>query len=540
VAPPREEFADAERTAITKTGQLVGTIAYLPPEQFNKAPPSAMGDLYSLGLVLYEALTGELPLTTDDIVAACRGQLEQFDLFSSAAAQSIPEQLKPILARAMAIDPSQRYESAAVFRDTLNGWLEGNETTLEPEQKELPRQRAVDETQLLAKIVKKSQKAAVGGIEARTAPSKTKTVVKRSQRAPFIVLVSCLLFAGILLLSYSAPTEEYAEYIAPERYQSNRVSRLVTEYSARLDQQLITPQNLLEDSHLTAPSNDLSSLELHNLVIERLEACSGQIEEAALHGKSFEALDEKAFALFKLHLVLPSLPSTPQGNLMQMDAFYATRQLLELEVVGGREDPRIFERFNKFLLRTTTERMVAHGGGFLQTPSHRLLMAGTMRRNAFSSSAQELLEGLGPQLHAAFPEDHPLQWPLRSAWLRARAVLYRRANDDNALGSLLDELERLRLRLPKSGPIDQAHGDQLEAFVHCALGLIENASDDANRGMLAAEDLARRYGDDERVIANLHRPLLRGLLAITKEQFSTNASMRTVINRLETHMPDDG
>jgi tRNA A-37 threonylcarbamoyl transferase component Bud32 len=110
----RTQFMPSE---LTGSGDCTGTPYYVCPEQIDDRDPDARGDLYSLGVVLYEMLCGSLPFggkTLADILAAHR----------SAPVPRLPGHLavyQPIIDRLLAKDPKERYASAADFLDALDG-----------------------------------------------------------------------------------------------------------------------------------------------------------------------------------------------------------------------------------------------------------------------------------------------------------------------------------------------------------------------------------------------------------------------------------
>jgi hypothetical protein len=103
--------ADSE---ITRTGEIVGTIAYCPPEQLSQGPVGPACDQYSLACVAYECLTGAVPFPREAQLAIVTAHLTAPPPRVSVAAP-VPAALDAVLARAMAKDPAARYPSCLDF-----------------------------------------------------------------------------------------------------------------------------------------------------------------------------------------------------------------------------------------------------------------------------------------------------------------------------------------------------------------------------------------------------------------------------------------
>ncbi|WP_166354766.1 serine/threonine-protein kinase [Phytoactinopolyspora limicola] len=110
----------AETSAgLTSTGQLLGTPRYLAPEQIAGRPASPASDLYSLGVVLYQCLTGEPPFTADTPLAeALAHQREPVPSVSDDAPHA-PVAVARAIERAMAKEPEGRFVDAATMRRAL-------------------------------------------------------------------------------------------------------------------------------------------------------------------------------------------------------------------------------------------------------------------------------------------------------------------------------------------------------------------------------------------------------------------------------------
>ena len=98
--------------ALTRSGQLLGTLDYVAPEQIQRTAGDARSDVYSLGCVLFHCLTGRVPFETDDEVAKIYAHLHESPPAPSELVPEIPPGLDMVVAHAMAKDPERRYASA--------------------------------------------------------------------------------------------------------------------------------------------------------------------------------------------------------------------------------------------------------------------------------------------------------------------------------------------------------------------------------------------------------------------------------------------
>jgi serine/threonine-protein kinase len=105
-------IARSGASQMTEAGSIVGTAQYLSPEQARGAPVDARSDLYSLGIVLYEMLTGKVPFTGDAPVEIAMKHLTAVPDPPSKLRPDVPHDLDAIVMRALSKDPDQRYGSA--------------------------------------------------------------------------------------------------------------------------------------------------------------------------------------------------------------------------------------------------------------------------------------------------------------------------------------------------------------------------------------------------------------------------------------------
>src|SRR5438477_592319 len=98
---------------------LVGTPAYWCPEQIMGKPQDARSDMFSLGVVLYEMVTGQRPFDADSLQGICSRVLSSTPLPPSHANRSLPAAFDDIVARCLAKDPAGRYSNAEALAQEL-------------------------------------------------------------------------------------------------------------------------------------------------------------------------------------------------------------------------------------------------------------------------------------------------------------------------------------------------------------------------------------------------------------------------------------
>ncbi len=116
-----------KRTALTKTGMVMGTPSYMAPEQARGERVDHRADIYAVGAILYTALTGRRPFDRDDPTATLAALLMSVPERPRTIEPSIPESLELVIQKAMARDPADRYASMAELDHDLIPW--DNEVT---------------------------------------------------------------------------------------------------------------------------------------------------------------------------------------------------------------------------------------------------------------------------------------------------------------------------------------------------------------------------------------------------------------------------
>jgi eukaryotic-like serine/threonine-protein kinase len=131
-----------EQTRITQVGSVVGTAAYLSPEQVRGEEATPATDVYALGVVLYQFLTGRLPYEGSTLAELAVRQQNERPLPPSTYNGEVPDSLGSAVLRALEGDTARRYGSAAELAGGLQLGLQGEDVTL-------PLEKGADATKVL-------------------------------------------------------------------------------------------------------------------------------------------------------------------------------------------------------------------------------------------------------------------------------------------------------------------------------------------------------------------------------------------------------
>jgi serine/threonine-protein kinase len=116
-------------TRLTSTGQWIGTVDFMAPEQFSGAEVDARADVYALGCVLYDALTGEVPFPRGTVPATMVAHMQEDPPRPTQVAEGVPAGFDRVIARALAKDPERRYPSAGDLGRAALAAAEGRHVT---------------------------------------------------------------------------------------------------------------------------------------------------------------------------------------------------------------------------------------------------------------------------------------------------------------------------------------------------------------------------------------------------------------------------
>ena len=116
---------EATATSSTQAGAIVGTVRYMSPEQALGKPVTNRSDVYSLGALAYEMLSGKAPFEAPDAFALMRMHIQDTPVNLSAVAPAVPEAITNVVNTALAKDPARRFASAGEFARAFFNALTG-------------------------------------------------------------------------------------------------------------------------------------------------------------------------------------------------------------------------------------------------------------------------------------------------------------------------------------------------------------------------------------------------------------------------------
>ncbi|WP_411103581.1 protein kinase domain-containing protein [Streptomyces sp. cmx-4-9] len=115
-------------TSMTQTGMVVGTPQYLSPEQALGRGVDARSDLYSVGIMLFQLLTGRIPFDADSPLAIAYAHVQEEPVAPSSINRSVTPAMDALVARALRKNPNERFPTAAAMRDEVARVMSAGQT----------------------------------------------------------------------------------------------------------------------------------------------------------------------------------------------------------------------------------------------------------------------------------------------------------------------------------------------------------------------------------------------------------------------------
>src|SRR5215210_3929531 len=191
----------AASTTMTRTGHILGTAHYISPEQAMGEPVGPASDLYSLGIVLYEMLTGELPFDADTPLGIAMKHVNGYVVSPQELNPTVPDGINAITLRLLAKNPDDRYASDSELIEDLERVSAG----LDP---------AGATTEMMTRAM---PVAATTRINPPLPPQRVGRNKKRRGAAPLLLaLLALLVLASLAWAGYSLLQDRQAEQQLPQ------------------------------------------------------------------------------------------------------------------------------------------------------------------------------------------------------------------------------------------------------------------------------------------------------------------------------------
>ena len=183
-------------TQLTQTNSVMGSVHYLPPEQASGKGATLQSDIYSLGILMYELLTGKLPYRGDNAVEIALKHLKEAIPPVRNELPDIPQSIENIIIKATAKNPKNRYADAIEMHEDLKTCLEESRKNELKIAHKYP-EHDYDETKIL-KVKKDTSEMTKKESEEVIAKKITERDLSRGQNKTLIILMS--IFTGIVVL----------------------------------------------------------------------------------------------------------------------------------------------------------------------------------------------------------------------------------------------------------------------------------------------------------------------------------------------------
>ncbi len=127
-------IARAGLSGITDEGSVMGTVQYLSPEQAQGMDVTPLSDLYSIGIILYECLTGRVPFEGDTAVSVALKQMREEPIPPSAWNPAVSPALDAVVLRSLRREPYERFPDAGSFIDALDAAIQAGPAPVQPDR----------------------------------------------------------------------------------------------------------------------------------------------------------------------------------------------------------------------------------------------------------------------------------------------------------------------------------------------------------------------------------------------------------------------
>ena len=199
-------IARAKNSDLTQDNSVLGTAHYVSPEQTQGKQLGPTSDIYSLGIVMYEAATGTVPFKGEDAISVALKQVNEAPKPPSSINPNVDTQLEAIILKCLEKDPANRFQSAEQLRRALTDYLAGNKVVI-PSADATTMMPAPQTTQLNRPPQQAGQNGANTGVLPKASLGQNTSLYGQPQKSSskkkaaiiISILVAALLVTGVVL-----------------------------------------------------------------------------------------------------------------------------------------------------------------------------------------------------------------------------------------------------------------------------------------------------------------------------------------------------
>ncbi len=190
-------------TQLTQTNSVMGSVHYLPPEQASGQGSTLQSDIYSMGIVMYELITGELPFKGDNAVEIALKHLKEPLPDIREKLPNVPNSIANIIKKATAKNPKNRYNDAREMHDDLKTCLDDSRA-LEPIIEYKYPETDTDDAKIMKMVKKEKEKDLEDSNEKKKKEEKEEVIAKKItgddlKKQNRLLIILAFIFTGLIV-----------------------------------------------------------------------------------------------------------------------------------------------------------------------------------------------------------------------------------------------------------------------------------------------------------------------------------------------------
>lgn len=185
-------------TQLTQTNSVMGSVHYLPPEQANGKGSTVKSDIYSLGILMYELLTGSVPFKGDTAVEIALKHMKEKIPSIRKQNPTIPQSVENIVLKATAKNPKNRYDNVRdMYKDLQTALQRDNEKRLVYEYPE----NDLEETKVIPQITKETKSVVDKPLEKKEESNDNSVLNEKNEKNKLPIILAVVLLGTLIVLA---------------------------------------------------------------------------------------------------------------------------------------------------------------------------------------------------------------------------------------------------------------------------------------------------------------------------------------------------